>query len=328
MRLLVVGGNGFLGSSICKAALAKGWEVSSISSSGRPFVAPSGRTPAWAKSPQMKWHAANAGAPETWQEIAASSDACVHSVGRLLEGEYKTPKDAAAELVRAWSGGSAGGSNPLKRSKYDAVNRDLAVTVANTFASTRRKGTNESPAPFIFISAADHFRPIIPEGYIRSKREAEAAIAQLAGLRSIFMRPGLMYHPANRPLSTLPAALLDLSAAVHGKAHTLGTWVPTPSRILSFLSSPRSPLSIFTPPSPHEKPSATPSSRTGPDFTALARGITTPPLHVDTVAKAVVRALEESEVEGPIEPADMKRLLGWRDVGAEPEESLRERPSF
>jgi uncharacterized protein YbjT (DUF2867 family) len=31
MRLLVVGGNGFLGSCICKAALARGWAVDSIS---------------------------------------------------------------------------------------------------------------------------------------------------------------------------------------------------------------------------------------------------------------------------------------------------------
>lgn len=30
-RLLVVGGNGYLGSAVCKAAVAKGWDVASMS---------------------------------------------------------------------------------------------------------------------------------------------------------------------------------------------------------------------------------------------------------------------------------------------------------
>ena len=41
-RLLVVGGNGFVGSAVCKQALSRGWEVISISGSGRPFRTPRG----------------------------------------------------------------------------------------------------------------------------------------------------------------------------------------------------------------------------------------------------------------------------------------------
>jgi len=47
-KILVVGGNGFIGSAVCKAALARGMEVTSISSSGRPYRTPKGHTPAWA----------------------------------------------------------------------------------------------------------------------------------------------------------------------------------------------------------------------------------------------------------------------------------------
>ncbi|KAG2749730.1 hypothetical protein P692DRAFT_201865251 [Suillus brevipes Sb2] len=48
-KILVVGGNGFVGSAVCKAALARGMGVTSVSSSGKPYRTPKGHTPDWAE---------------------------------------------------------------------------------------------------------------------------------------------------------------------------------------------------------------------------------------------------------------------------------------
>jgi hypothetical protein len=48
----------------------------------------------------------------------------------------------------------------------------------------------------VFISAADHSAPLVPRAYIETKRQAEAAIAQIPSLRGIFMRPGESAQPA------------------------------------------------------------------------------------------------------------------------------------
>lgn len=47
MKLCIFGGNGFVGSAIARKAVARGWAVTSLSRSGRPFETPAGHTPAW-----------------------------------------------------------------------------------------------------------------------------------------------------------------------------------------------------------------------------------------------------------------------------------------
>lgn len=52
-----------------------------------------------------------------------------------------------------------------------------------------------SVRPFVFISAADVFRPWVPARYIETKRDAEAGIAALlaahpARFRGVYLRPG------------------------------------------------------------------------------------------------------------------------------------------
>jgi hypothetical protein len=53
-----------------------------------------------------------------------------------------------------------------------------------------------STKPFVYISAADAFRPVVPPRYIESKREAEFGIlrktadAPELGVRPLLMRPG------------------------------------------------------------------------------------------------------------------------------------------
>ncbi|WVQ80463.1 hypothetical protein IAT38_002568 [Cryptococcus sp. DSM 104549] len=304
-RLLVVGGNGFLGSAICKAAVGKGWEVSSMSSSGKPYTSPAGHTPAWV--PRVSWHAASAFTPSSYSSLISSSTAVVHTLGILLEDQgYKQSvrEGDVVGLVKSLAGAvGGGGGNPLKteeerRRGYEGMNRDSALTVLDTLISaTPSSPTSASSAsspsnqahsdptsptptrPFVYISAADAFRPVVPRRYIETKREAELEIVRRcaehpeAGVRPIFMRPGLMYHPHVRPLTTLPAFLIDLSSKL-----STSTSLPNPF-------SPSSPLH------------------------GALESLRTYPLHVDHVAGAVLRCIEEGR-EGVVEVPEMRAWAG------------------
>ena len=52
---------------------------------------------------------------------------------------------------------------------------------------------SEQPRPFIYISAEDIFRPVIPSAYIDTKREAEEKIERMiegkTNYRGVYMRP-------------------------------------------------------------------------------------------------------------------------------------------
>lgn len=51
----------------------------------------------------------------------------------------------------------------------------------------------EQPRPFIYISAEDIFRPVVPSAYIDTKREAEEQIDRMidgkTNYRGVYMRP-------------------------------------------------------------------------------------------------------------------------------------------
>ncbi|CDS00159.1 uncharacterized protein SPSC_00176 [Sporisorium scitamineum] len=386
--LLVVGGAGFLGSAISKAALARGWRVLSISPSGTPYHTPAGHRPAWSSNPNIEWHAADALDPSSYAHLADRATAAVHTVGILLESDYKSKSSQASPLRNAIAGVAKGwgfdlgrsntDSNPLHDSKYpggsqagqaassssrdtsrfsyEHMNRDSAIAVAHTLLSSLRHRSLQSAntssssaplsesAPFIYISAEDLFRPVVDARYIRTKRQAESAIARLAAhhhapqprsssprstptildadgaglegelrdeaavdpaangseqsqtdastaqglVRPVFLRPGLMYHPHIRPASTLPAAILEASAALH-RSPPLPLPIPTPAQLIARLGAGSSPSQ------------------------SVARLLTTPPLHVDTVAKAVCAAIEDQIVFGAVDVYGIRKLAGWKD---------------
>jgi hypothetical protein len=69
-----------------------------------------------------------------------------------------------------------------------------AVRVAEAFINSNEAATESGkPRPFIYISAEDIFRPIIPSAYIDTKREAEDQIDRMiqakTNYRGVYMRP-------------------------------------------------------------------------------------------------------------------------------------------
>lgn len=161
-RLLVVGGNGYLGSAVCRAAVGRGWQVTSIryvpfffppsflsscffalslsfitisytypsSSSGKPALTPGGHARAWTR--QVQWTKASAFDPPSYASLLSSSTAVVHTLGILLESDYKGAVRGGDlfGLARSLLGGKG---NPLKdtqggserrKNGYEAMNRD------------------------------------------------------------------------------------------------------------------------------------------------------------------------------------------------------------
>ncbi|KAF9464752.1 mitochondrial protein [Collybia nuda] len=301
-RILVVGGNGFIGSAICKAALARGIQVTSVSSSGKPYQTAKGHTPYWAS--KVDWRKGDAFSPESFAHLFPEVGGVVHTLGTLIEGDQY--KRAIKEGNIPETFGSffqsmlCSNGNPLEKgaegvgkSSYESMNRDAALRVCEAFVScSLPNGTTRAlnaPRPFVYISAEDIFRPIISAKYIKTKREAEQGIENMmannSDYRGVYIRPSLVYHAHQRPLTTPAAVLLDLSAKLHSK---IPPGLPSPSGILRSLAP-------------------------GSSLESVANALTIPPIHVDHVAEAVCLTLSSSvnPVQGVVGVKRMRELIGW-----------------
>lgn len=209
-----------------------------ISRSGEPrwaTVTSSDERPSWASS--VEWAKADILKPESYKPFLNGATAVVHSMGILLEADYKGVVQGREPIVgglqRAFSSSKQGSQNPLQRKEgealepkekdgqltYELMNRDSGMSHGNLCRhggaanvclcgiaiALAQESSNEHVPAFVFISAAAG-APILPSRYITTKREAEAAIATtLPELRSIFIRPGFIYDSSRK--FTLPIAL-------------------------------------------------------------------------------------------------------------------------
>ncbi|KAF2634509.1 NAD(P)-binding protein [Massarina eburnea CBS 473.64] len=280
-KLVVCGGNGFLGSRICRAAAQRGWSVTSISRSGTPHwpsITNTPTAPAWSTS--ISWEKGNILDPTSYTPHLTSTTAIIHTMGILLEADYKAVLSGRTSpitgLRRAFSASKAGTQNPLDRQEderlepqekdaqltYEVMNRDTALSLA---ASARDAGVKT----YIYISAAAG-APILPTRYISTKRAAETLLAQnFPDTRNIFIRAPFMYDASRAftlPIAAAGGVASMLNSAVGGRL----TWAMG------------------------------------------AGGIK--PLKADVVADAVVEALEDGEVEGVVQPEEIERLgvRAWR----------------
>ena len=170
--------------------------------------------PPWSTS--VTWAKGDLLNPSTYSPHLASADAVVHSMGILLEADYKGAltgqESPISGLRRAFSATKMGAaSNPMERQPgealekgekdgqltYELMNRDSAIALA-------QEAQCAGAESFVYISAAAG-APMLPSRYISTKREAESAIAsEFVKLRSIFIRPGFLYDSSR--MFTLPIA--------------------------------------------------------------------------------------------------------------------------
>ncbi|MCJ1374161.1 hypothetical protein MMC20_005393 [Loxospora ochrophaea] len=279
--IVVCGGNGFLGSRICKSAVSRGWNVTSISRSGEPVwssVTSSSEPPPWSTS--VSWQKADILKPKTYKSYLKNADAVVHSMGILLEADYKgvlSGKESIySGLSRAFSSTKGGSQNPLEREDgedlepqekdgqltYELMNRDSAITLA-------QEASSEGVSSFVFISAAAG-APMLPRRYITTKRDAESTIASsFPKLRNVFLRPGFLYDSSRA--FTMPIAFFG----------SAGNFV---------------------------------NSMIGGRLSWLAGAAVEKPLKADTVAESVVEAIGDDGVKGVVNTEHIETLANkaWR----------------
>ena len=229
----------------------------------------------------MTWRAANILQPDTYKADLEGANAVVHSMGILLEADYKgvlTGKESPISgLRRAFSPRKRGSSvNPMEQTAgqqiepgesdgqltYELMNRDSAITLA-------REASSKGVSAFCYISAAAG-APILPSRYITTKREAESTItSEFPRMRGVFIRPGFLYDSSRT--FTVPMA-----AVTYG----------------GFLAN----------------------SLTGGNLTWLMGAGGAKPLQADLVAEAVVESLADDAVKGPVEVKEIEELANraWR----------------
>jgi nucleoside-diphosphate-sugar epimerase len=173
-KLVVPGGNGFIGSEICRVAVQNGHEVAAFGRTGRPPLTPA-RHP-WTQ--RVEWRAADVFQPDTWRDLLEGADAVVHCIATIQE--------AADRNVT-----------------FDRVNAESALLAAD-------EAVEAGADAFIFLSVRDK-PPVVPHNFLAAKRRAERTLhEQYSALRTVSLRPNLVYGPQKRGTPTLAAVLTQL----------------------------------------------------------------------------------------------------------------------
>jgi hypothetical protein len=253
----------------------------SCSRSGEPqwsSVTSSPSPPSWAH--KVTWERADILKPSTYTPLLKNAEYVVHSMGILLEADYKGVisgrESPVSGLQRAFSSTKAGSQNPLTRKSgeelksqerdgqitYELMNRDSAITLA-------QEANNEGVKTFAYVSAVGG-APVLPGRYIQTKREAESTISSaFPKMRSIFIRPPMLYD-SSRTI-TIPLAVATGLGAVFNTV-------------------------------------------TGGIFGGIMGAAGVKPLKADLIAEALVEALSDESVKGPVEVKEIEELAqkAWR----------------
>lgn len=192
-RLLVIGGNGFVGREVCKNAVQKGFKVTSVSRRG---VCPDPNDE-WLS--QVEWRAGNALDKSTVNTLVGQADAVVHCIGLLFD------VDSGLTFLNTFT--SASGSKPDTTSTYDRITRETAFNVID---AVRKKVVLPPPlgktTPLAFVSCAEAGWPDVQFGerveeaapdwlkrYLVAKRAVEAELKTTNKLRPLVYRPSLIW---------------------------------------------------------------------------------------------------------------------------------------
>jgi len=166
MSLFVIGGSGLLGRAICRKGIENGFIVKSLARS--PVAHNSASQNEW--SSKVEWIQGDIFDPDSWRLHLQSATSVVHSLGMLMENDYKR-----------WLGKT---ETPRKGSEtLERINRDSAVLALQEAELAGIKS-------FVFISAGAAL-PFLNQ-YVNTKHQAERVILK-SKLRSIVLRPNFIY---------------------------------------------------------------------------------------------------------------------------------------
>ncbi|CAE7560869.1 COQ11 [Symbiodinium natans] len=191
-RLLVLGGNGYVGREVCRLAVQRGFKVTSLSRRGE------NPEPGNAELDQVKWVQGNAADSSTVQSLVGDADAVVHAIGLLF--------DVNSGLTNLNLVVSGSGSTPDDASTYDRITRQTAFNVINAIKGRIRMPFSP-PMPMMFVSAAEAGWPDVALGpqvekvaptwlkeYLVAKRAVEGELSSSAdAIRAAIFRPSLIW---------------------------------------------------------------------------------------------------------------------------------------
>jgi NAD(P)-dependent dehydrogenase (short-subunit alcohol dehydrogenase family) len=236
-KVLVLGGTGFLGQTICRRALLEGYSVTSLSRRGRPPSSGSGTTvgdtsstsssSSLSSTSTIDYRMGDARQVESISTILQEGNyiGIIHCIGLLFDDE-----SGLGTYNRLVSGS---GSIPDENSTYDTITRVSAfnaIDAAMKYCSIAQQQqgeqyntsttTSRRRLPFVFISAAEAGWPDVVGGaqieqyvapewlrrYLSAKRAVENKLLFQTDvtdvLRPIIARPSWMYS-LDRPASYL-----------------------------------------------------------------------------------------------------------------------------
>ncbi|KAM3379390.1 putative protein, chloroplastic-like [Capsicum galapagoense] len=111
-KLLVLGGNGFVGSHICKEALDRGLTVASISRTGRSSIQDS-----WANS--VTWHQGNLLSTDSWKDELKGVTSVISCVGGFGSNSYMYKINGTANI------------NAIRAASEEGVKRFVYISAAD-----------------------------------------------------------------------------------------------------------------------------------------------------------------------------------------------------
>ena len=172
MKLVVPGGNGFVGQHICRLTVEAGHEVIAFGRSGAPDLTPV-RNP-WIN--KVEWHACDIFDVGAWRPLLDGADAVIYCIGTITQ-----------DVERGIT--------------FDRVNGESAILAADV-AAEAGVGT------FVKLSVQDK-PPFVSGRFLASMRRPERSIPQQhPELRCVFLRPNLIFG-GERPGTGTAGALMQ-----------------------------------------------------------------------------------------------------------------------
>lgn len=176
VRLLVLGGNGFLGRSVCRAGLERGWSVTSLSRTGAPAPIPEDLL-------AVDWRRGSALDQEALKTVTIGSDYIVNTIGTLFE------------------------SGPAQ--SYEGQN----FRTLQTLIDVVKKNSSHPAIAYISANSFGTLASTLLPKYMDTKRRAESLLQEStlndSQLKGLVFRPGVLYGKG-RPATVASAWMFRL----------------------------------------------------------------------------------------------------------------------
>ncbi len=159
-RLLVIGGNGLIGKAVCRAALKRGWNVTSIARQGAPSSLP-------ANLQSVTWVKGSVQEAETIRPHLLNNDIVINCVGTLWESATRS---------------------------YEKMNYQSMASILDTI---KPGNTNLESIGFISATVFDPITKNLLSKYYATKYRAEAKLSEWiqrdGNVSGVVFRPGMVY---------------------------------------------------------------------------------------------------------------------------------------